>query len=110
MKTSNKDFTKIDGNTTSYSVNGIEPNARIPLEVDVALVLKSLNFKIREQSYDEVLLTIDRRRKHYKANEDRIFLKVGLLFGKYLGETGSVKYYQILIPKLLVDKVLQSLH
>ena len=57
-----------------------------------------------------MLLTTDRRFKHYKANEDRIILKDGLLFRKNYGETGSVKYYQILIPKQLVNEVLRSLH
>ena len=52
----------------------------------------------------------DSRYKNYKANEDRIILKDGLLFRKYFGETGSVKYYQILIPKQLVKEVLRSLH
>ena len=47
---------------------------------------------------------------NYKANEDRIILKDGLLFRKFFGETGSVKYYQILIPKQLVKEVLRSLH
>ena len=37
-------------------------------------------------------------------------LKDGLLFRKYLGEAGSVKYYQILVPKQLVIEALQSLH
>ena len=52
----------------------------------------------------------DSRYKNYKANEDRINLKDGLLFRKHFGETGSVKYYQILIPKQLVIEVLRSLH
>ena len=52
----------------------------------------------------------DSRYKHYKANEDRKILKDGLLYRKYFGETGSVKYYQILIPKQLVKEVLRSLH
>ena len=52
----------------------------------------------------------DSRYKNYKANEDRIILKDGLLFRKYFGETGSVNYYQILIPKILVKEVLHSLH
>ena len=43
-------------------------------------------------------------------NEDRIILKDGLLFRKKYGETGNIKYYQILIPKQLVDEVLRSLH
>ena len=55
-------------------------------------------------------MTTDRRFKHYKANEDRIILKDGLLFRKYSGETGSVKYYQNLIPKQLVNEVLRNLH
>ena len=46
----------------------------------------------------------DSRYKNYKANEDRIILKDGLLFRKFFGETGSVKYYQILIPRQLVKK------
>ena len=52
----------------------------------------------------------DSRYKNYKANEDRIIPKDGLLFRKYFGETGSVKYYQILIPKQIVKEVLRSLH
>ena len=52
----------------------------------------------------------DSRYKNYKANEDRIILKDGLLFRKYFGETGCVKCYQILNPKQLVKEVLRSLH
>ena len=52
----------------------------------------------------------DSRYKKYKANEDCIVLKDGLLFRKKIGETGSVKDYQILIPKQLVKEVLRSLH
>ena len=32
LKTSLKEFTKIDGNTTSYSINGIKANARIRVD------------------------------------------------------------------------------
>ena len=109
FKTSVKDFTKIDGNTTSYSMNGIKANARIRVEKDVNLVLKDVKLKILGQTHDEVLMITDSRYKNYKANEDRIILKDGLLFRKYFGETGSVKYYQILFPKHLVNEVLRSL-
>ena len=109
MKPSIKEFTKIDGNTMSYSLHGIEANARIRVEQDADLVLKNLKLKILGQPYDDVLLTTDSRFKHYKANEDCITLKDGLLFRKYYGETGSVKYYQILIPRQLVNEVLRSL-
>ena len=110
LKTSVKEFTKIDGNTTSYSINGIKANARIRIEQDVDLVLKNTKLKILGQPYDEVLIVTDSRYKNYKANEDRIILKDGLLYRKYFGETGSVKYYQILIPKQLLKEILRSLH
>ena len=99
LKTSVKEFTKIDGNTTLYSMNGIKANAWIRVEQDVDLVLKNMKLKILGQPDDEVLMMTDSRYKNYKANEDRIILKDGLLFTKYFGETSSVKYYQILIPK-----------
>ena len=57
-----------------------------------------------------MLLTTDKRFKQYKAIENRIILKDGLLIWKYYGETGNIKYKRILIPKQLVDDVLRSLH
>ena len=110
LKTSVKEFTKIDGNTMSYSMNGIQANARKRVEQDVDLVLKSMKLKSLSQPYDEVLMITDSRYKNCKAKEDCINLKDGLLFRKYFGKTGSVKYYQIVIPKQLVKKVLRSLH
>ena len=110
LQTSVKDFTKIDGNTTSYSMNGITANGGIRVEQDVDLELKNMKLKILCQPHDEVIMMTDSRYKNYKANEDRIILKDGLLFRKYFGETGSIKYYQTLIPKQLVIEVLRSLH
>ena len=110
MKPSIKAFTKIDGNTTAYSLHGIKANARIRVEQDADLVLKNLKLKILDQPHDDVLLTADRRFKHYKPNEDRIILKDGLLLRKYYGYNGSVKHYQILIPNQLVNEVLRNLH
>ena len=98
LKTSVKEFTKIDGNTTSYSMNGIKANARTRVEQDIDLVLKNIKLKILGQPYNQLLIMTDSRYKNYKANEDRIILKDDLLFRKYFGETGSVKYYRILIP------------
>ena len=110
LKASVKEFTKIDGNTTSYSMNRIKANSRIRVEQDVDFVLKNMSMKILGQPYDEVLIMTDSRYKNYKANEDRIILKDGLLFRKYFGETGSVNYNQILIPKQLVKEFLRSLY
>ena len=109
LKTNVKEITKIDGKTTSYSMNRIKPNARIRVEQDVHLVLKNMKLKILGQPHDEVLMMTDSRYKNYQANEDSIFFKYGLLFRNYFGETGSVKYYQILSPKQLVNEVLRSL-
>ena len=110
MKPSIEEFTKIDGNTTSYYINGIKASARTRVEQDANLVLKNLKLKILGQPHDNALLSTDRRFKRYKANEDRIILKDGLLFRKYYGETGSVKNYQILKPTQLVNEVLRNLH
>ena len=91
-------------------MNGIKANARIRAGRDVDLVLKNMKLKILGQPHDELLLMTVSRYKNYKANEDRIILKDGLMFRKFLGETGSVKYYQIVIPKQLFKEVLRSLH
>ena len=110
MKPSIEEFTKIDGSTTSYSVNGIRANAQTRVEQDAYLLLKNLKLKILGQPHDNVLLTMDRRFKHCKAIEGRIILEDGLLIRTYYEKTGSVKYYQILIPKQIVSEVLRSLH
>ena len=91
LKTSVKEFTKIDRKTTSYSISGIKANARIRVEQDVDLVLKNMKLKILGQPYDEVLILTDSRYKNYKSNKDRIILKDGLLYRKYFVETGSVE-------------------
>ena len=91
-------------------MNGIKAKAKIRVEQDVDLVLKKMKLKILGQPYDEVLIITDSRYKNSKATEDRLILKNGLLFRKYFGETSSVKYYQILIPKQLVKEVLRSPH
>ena len=82
IKPSIREFTKIDGNSTSYSNNDIKENARRRVEQDADLVLKNLKLKIVGQPHDDVLLTTDRRFKHYKANDDRIILRDVLLFRK----------------------------
>ena len=91
-------------------MNGIKAIARKRVEQDVDLVLKNMKMKNLGQTYDEVLMMTHSRYRNYKANEDRIILKDGLLFRKYFGETGRVNYYQIVNPKQLVIEVLRSLH
>ena len=73
-------------------------------------MLKNMKLKFLSQPHDEVFMVTDSRHKIYKANEDRVILKDNLFFRKIFGETGSVKYYQIFVPKQVVNKVLRSLH
>ena len=56
LKTSVTEFTKIDGNTTSFSMNRSKANARIRVDQDVDLVLKNMKLKFLGQPYDEVLM------------------------------------------------------
>ena len=77
----------------------IKANARIQVKQDADLFLKNMKLKNLSQPHDKMLIITDPQYKHYKAKEDRKNLKDGLLFGKNFGETGSVNYYQILIPK-----------
>ena len=61
LKTTVKEFTEIDGKTTSYSMNGIKANARIRTEQDIDVVLKNMKLKILGQPHDEVLMMADSR-------------------------------------------------
>ena len=79
------------------------------MEPDVGPVLKNRNLNKRSQPHDEVVLKTDSLFKHYEANEDPIILKDNPLFQKDYGETGSVRHCPFLVPKQLVDDVLQSL-
>ena len=110
LKTSVKKVTKIDGNTTSFSMNRTKANAPIRVKPDVDLLSKNMKLKNQGQPHDEVVITTDWRCKHYKANEERLILEGGPLFRKRFGQTGSVKHCQTLIPKHLFNEVLQSLH
>ena len=82
-------------------MNGIKANAGMRVEQEVDIVLRKLQLKIFSQPSEGVLLTTDMRHKHYKANENRIVLKDGILLPKNYRETDSVTYYQVLIPKQL---------
>ena len=61
LKSSVEEFTKIDENTTSYSMNGSKANARIRVEQDFDLVLKNMKLKILGQPHDEVFKMTDSR-------------------------------------------------
>ena len=64
-------------------MNRIKAITRIRVEHDVNLVIKKLKLKFFGQPHDEVLLTTDRKYKHYIVNEDRIVPKDSLRLRKY---------------------------
>ena len=80
LKTSVKEFTKIDGNTTLYSLKAIKDkaNARLRVKQDVDLVLKNMKLNNLGQPHEQKLMMTNSRYKHYKANEDHINPKDGL--------------------------------
>ena len=57
-----------------------------------------------------MVLTTSSRFRDYEANEKPITRKDGLLFRKYDGKTGSVKFYQIVMLKQLIDEIIRRLH
>ena len=80
------------------------------MQEGIERVVKNSKLILLNQPYDEVLLIRDRQYKHYKANEDRIILSDGLLFRKIYGKKGTLKNYQVHIPKQFVDDVLRKVH
>ena len=70
------------------------------------------NYKLRllKEPYDEHLMATNHRALQYTAQESRIILKVGLLNRQYFGETGAVRYLQVLLPEHLVDSFIEAHH
>ena len=73
-------------------------------------VLRNYKLRLLNEPYDEHLMATDHRSLHYTAQESRIILKDGLLYRQYFGETGAVKYLQVLLPEQLVDSFIEALH
>ena len=71
-----------------------------------------LNYKLRllKEPYDDHLMATDHRALQYTAHESRIILKDGLLYRQYFGETGAIKYLQVLLPEQLVDSFIEAHH
>ena len=76
-------------------MNKIKANARLIRKQDVDLFFENLKSKVLGQPHDEVLITKDLQYKHYKAKEDRIFVKIA-----YCSETITEKLVALNITKL----------
>ena len=61
-------------------------------------ILRNIKLKILKESYDNQLLNEDSRAAKYLDQEDRIIIKAGLLYRQFFGDTGKIKYLQVLLP------------
>ena len=69
-----------------------------------------LKAKIQKEEYSEEIPQQDIRYKYCLNNIDRIVLKDEIVIRQYYDETGQIKYHQILLPKHLVQELLQAIH
>ena len=65
---------------------------------------------IQKEEYSEEILQQDIRYKYYLKNIDRIVLKDEIATRQYYDETGQIKHHRILLPKHLVQELLQAIH
>ena len=72
-------------------------------------ILRNIKLKILKEPYDNQLQNEDSRAAKYLAQEDRIIIKDRLLYRHNVGDTGKVKYLQVL-PKQLVDEFIKHQH
>ena len=103
-------YTRLEVKTVNYDPSNIKPDAKIRVEQDNDKILRNLKLMILKEQYDEQLLKTTIRGQKYCQNIDRIIIKDGLLIRRYFGETGEVKYLQVLLPQQLVKDVLEFQH
>ena len=72
--------------------------------------MQQLRLKILNENYSETILLQDTRYQHYCRQMDRLSVMDEIITRQYFDETGAVKYNQVLLPKHLVQELLESLH
>ena len=82
----------------------------IAVEQNNDVILQQLRLKILKESYSETILLQDSRYQHYCRQMDRLSVTDEIITRQYFDETGAVKYNQVLLPKHLVQELLESLH
>ena len=82
----------------------------IAVEQNNDVILQQLRLKILKESFSETILLQDNRYQHYCRQMDRLSVMDEIIVRQYFDETGSVKYNQLLLPKHLVQELLESLH
>ena len=94
----------------SYTFRAVKEDARIRVEQDRDIVLKTIKRKLIYEEYDKHLLQTDPRAKRLIGHEDRLIVKNGILMRKNLGECGEVTHHQKLIPEHLITELLKTKH
>ena len=74
------------------------------------VILQQLRLKILKENYSETISLQDHRYQHYCRQMDRLSVTDEIITRQYFAETGAVKYNQVLLPKHLVQELLESLH
>ena len=82
----------------------------IAVEQNNDVILQQLRLKILKESYSETTLLQDHRYQHYCRQMDRLSVTNEIITRQCFDETGAVKYNQVLLPKHLVQKLLESKH
>ena len=82
---------------------------QILLEQSKDPILLQLKAKLQKEEYSEEILQQDIRYKYYLNHIDRIILKDEIVTRQYYDEIGQIKYHQILLPKHLVQELLQAI-
>ena len=82
----------------------------IAVEQNNDVILQQLRLKLLKESYSETILVQDTRYQHYCCQMDRLSVKDEIFTSQYFDETGAVKNNQVLLPKHLVQGLLESLH
>ena len=73
----------------------------VAIEQNNDVILQQLKLKLQKE---------DIRYQHYIRQLDRLSIQNDIITGHYYDETGNVKYNRILLPKHLVNELLESLH
>ena len=82
----------------------------IAVEQNNDVILQQLRVKILKENYSETILLQDIRYQLYCRQMDRLSVSDEIITRQYFDEKGSVKYNQVLLPKYLVQELLESLH
>ena len=82
----------------------------VAIEQNNDVILQQLKLKLQKEEYSETILIQDIRYQHKLRQLDRLSIQNDIITRQYYDEAGNIKYNQILLPKHLVNELLESLH